>query len=100
MRDLDGEQRAALPEYVGRRLEIDARAGAHEEHREDGQRAGEQRAGEGTEEFRRRPGANVASSAPHNSGTTIMPPGTRSMARLMGICVILPSPAGAVSVAP
>ncbi len=29
-----------------------------------------------------------------------MPPGTRSTARLMGICVILPSPAGAVSVAP
>ncbi len=36
------------------------------------------------------PGANVATSAPHNKGTTIMPPGTASIARLMGTCIILP----------
>ncbi len=35
------------------------------------------------------PGAKVVISAPHNSGTTMSPPGTRSMARLIGTCFIL-----------
>ncbi len=46
------------------------------------------------------PGAKVASSAPARQGHHHHAAGTRSSARLMGICVILPSPAGAVSVAP
>ena len=50
---LGGEQRAALLEDVGRRLHVDAGAHANVEHRQDRQRAGEQRPGEGAEELRR-----------------------------------------------
>ena len=43
-------------------------------------------------------GKNVAMIAPVSSGTTIMPPGTLSMARRIGSWIILPSPNGARSV--
>ena len=39
------------------------------------------------------PGKKVAISAPASNGTTIMPPGTDSMVRLIGICMsdVLPA---------
>src|SRR5437588_9640428 len=45
------------------------------------------------------PGAQVRMMAPKKSGTIIMPPGIRSIVRLMGICTIC-RPRGALADAP
>jgi hypothetical protein len=42
-------------------------------------------------------GAKVANSAPISSGTVIMPPGTFSIARLIGICMVYFLPASCAS---